>query len=424
MSTFSKLIIYYNFEHIDVCLIKKIGGIDMSKRVAGEGTIYLDKSTNRYVGQFPYKDLETGKTKRKKFTGLTKKEVLEKGQNFKLDLEHGCVLPKNEDDDITLGEYMNKWLEDTVRSTVRIKTYERYECAYRCHIKPYLASTKLSAFTRVGLQEYFVKLSKSGKVDGSKLAPRTVNAIRRLLKMVFKYAVGDGLLMKNPVELTKPIRIEPTPINFFKAAEYQKLLEVAKAESCRDYLVVRIAFATGMRIGEIFGLEYSAIDFEKNLISVKQTIVTSRHGKRVQRTAKNSTSLRTILVERKLIEELHKAYQLHNLKKKTVHGWLEQKHDFIIENADGSFCDPAYFSDKIFKKKLLRKAGLSSKFRFHDCRHTHATWLLEKNVDIKTISERLGHKSIRITLDTYAHVVPKLQQEAVDALDDILHSAA
>ena len=83
-----------------------------------------------------------------------------------------------------------------------------------------------------------------------------------------------------------------------------------------------------------------------------------------------------------------------------------------------------YFSDKIFKKKLLRKAGLSSKFRFHDCRHTHATWLLEQNVDIKTISERLGHKSIRITLDTYAHVVPKLQQGAVDVLQDILHPAA
>ena len=105
-----------------------------------------------------------------------------------------------------------------------------------------------------------------------------------------------------------------------------------KAESCTDYLVVRSAFATGMRIGEIFGLEYSAIDFEKNLISVKQTVVTSRHGKRVQRTAKNSTSLRTILVERKLVEELRKAYHLHNLKKKAVHGWLEKNHDFIIEN--------------------------------------------------------------------------------------------
>lgn len=405
-------------------LDKKIGGIEMSKRVAGEGTIYFDKSIQRFVGQFPYKDLENGKTKRKKITGLTKKEVLGKGQQFQQDLEQGFMLPKNEDSEVMLGEYMSKWLEDTIKSTVRIKTYERYECAYRCHIKPYLDSTKLSDFNRVGVQEYFVKLSKSGKANGSGLAPRTVNAIRRLLKMVFKYAVADGLLIKNPVELTKPIRIEPTPINIFRVEEYRKLLEVAKAESWRDYLVVRIAFATGMRIGEIFGLEYSAIDFEKNLISVKQTVVTSRHGKRIQRTAKNSTSLRTILVEPQLIDELRKAYQLHNLKKKTVHGWVEQNHDFIIENADGSFCDPAYFSDKIFKKKLIKKAGLSSKFRFHDCRHTHATWLLEQNVDIKTISERLGHKSIRITLDTYAHVVPKLQQGAVDALQDILHPAA
>ena len=75
-------------------------------------------------------------------------------------------------------------------------------------------------------------------------------------------------------------------------------------------------------------------------------------------------------------------------------------------------------------KDLLKEAGIDRNVRFHDLRHTHATWLLEQNVDIKTISERLGHKSIRITLDTYAHVVPKLQQGAVDALQDILHPAA
>ncbi len=208
----------------------------------------------------------------------------------------------------------------------------------------------------------------------------------------------------------------------FTIEEYKRLLIAAKKHSNRAYLVIRIAFATGFRIGEIFGLEYSAIDFTKHFISVKQTVISTRHGKRLQEMAKNSSSIRTIKVEQKLIDELKYYKELHERRKKLYRNKYENRHDFVIENEDGSYCDPSYFSDKIFKKRLLKEAELSSEFRMHDCRHTHATWLISKGVNIKAVSERLGHKSIRTTLDVYSHITNSMQDEAVRAMEKILEA--
>ena len=100
--------------------------------------------------------------------------------------------------------------------------------------------------------------------------------------------------------------------------------------------------------------------------------------------------------------------------------WLNkyEDHNLVIGNSNGSYKDPKYFSYKIFKR-LLAKTGIPPNVRFHDLRHTHATWLLEKGVHPKVVAERLGHSSIRITLDTYSHVIKGMQQVAVSKLDEI-----
>ena len=109
-------------------------------------------------------------------------------------------------------------------------------------------------------------------------------------------------------------------------------------------------------------------------------------------------------------------YQIEHQKAE----WLDQYLDegLAVTNDNGRYIDPSYFSYAIFKK-LLKQAGIPGNVRFHDLRHTHATWLLEKGVHPKVVAERLGHSSIRITLDTYSHVVKGLQQMAVIKLDEI-----
>ena len=386
----------------------------MGKRANNEGTVYWDEQRKRYVGQFTYKDQETGKVKRKKITGEQKKKVLKAGQEF---LEK---ISSNKTQDDTLGSFMEKWLEETARPTIRLKTYERYESAFRCHIKPRIGALKLSDLSREILQRFFVDLKENGNCKGGALAATTVNAIRRLLKMALNTALGDGLVVVNPIEQTRAMRTTKRAIKIFSEEDYKKLLAVAYNHSIKAYLIIRIAFETGFRIGEIFGLEYNAIDFKTKKITVRQTVVSTRHGKCLQTMAKNDNSIRTIQVSQKLIDELKYYHSLHNIKKEKLKNKYEQEHDFVIENIDGTFCDPSYFTDKVFKKVLLKRAGLSKDYRMHDCRHTHASWLIALKVKPIVISKRLGHKSIRTTLDIYSHLLSSTEEEAVEALENVL----
>lgn len=390
----------------------------MARRANNEGTIYKDDKLNRFVGQFRYVDPVTGEKKRKKITRVKKADVVAAGKAFYEENKRELETKANIANFTSLENYMRNWLENTVKPTVRKKTYERYECNFRCHIVPGIGCKNINEINRAMLQDFFADLKRT---DGKPMAARTANSIRGLLKSVFDAAVADDIVMKNPVDITKPKKTEKTAISIFSESQYKSLLSVARLHSIKAYLVIRIAFATGFRIGEIFGLEYSDIDFQANTLRVRQTVVSTRHGKMLQHLAKNNSSLRTIKVEKALIEELAKFKEIHDLEKRlNEKNGYTMNNDFIVENRDGSFCDPAYFSDKIFKRQLLRDAKIPKVFRMHDCRHTHATWLLEKGVNIKVVSERLGHKSIRITLDIYSHITKTMQEQAVEALEGIL----
>lgn len=243
---------------------------------------------------------------------------------------------------------------------------------------------------------------------------------RTILITLCNYAISIDQLDSNTAMKTKGLREEKKEMKIFTRDDYGKLIEAAKEESPMAYLVLRIAFETGCRIGEVFGLEYSAIDWSTRMIAIKQTVVSTKSGKLLQKSAKNQSSLRKILVTNELIEELKIAHEEHQKRREKWKNLFKSGHDFVIEKDGGDFCDPSYFSYKIFKK-LLRKAGLSEEYRMHDCRHTHATWLLEQGVNIKIISERLGHKSIRTTMDIYSHVTPSMQEEAVIAMGKIMN---
>ena len=172
-----------------------------------------------------------------------------------------------------------------------------------------------------------------------------------------------------------------------------------------------------MRLAEIFGLSWNCIDLENKKLVVVQSAVKTKHGTVLQQDLKTTNSRREIPLPRFVVEALkeYKAWQemtIPNMKKYNDQG-------FVVTNNRGNIMHPATFSYHVFKQILLVRAGISNKLRFHDLRHTHATWLLEAGVNVKVVSERLGHANIRITLDTYAHVLKTMQGEAVTALDNI-----
>lgn len=164
--------------------------------------------------------------------------------------------------------------------------------------------------------------------------------------------------------------------------------------------------------------EWKNVDLDNKTIQIEKTVVTTRHGTLVQDSTKTKTSRRKILLPDNVCYML-KRFKLWQKVRDIRFGTHYSDSPWVLSNPHGKPRSPSSFSGHDFKQ-LLDIAGIDRKFRIHDMRHTHATWLLEAGVNIKVVSERLGHSSIRITLDTYAHVLQTMQQEAVDTLNDIL----
>lgn len=381
----------------------------MSKRLNGEGTIYYNESRNRWEGQISY--VLNGKRKRKKVIGKSRKEVKEKAQEAKALLEEQV-------EELTLGKWLEQWLKVFVVGHVKLKTEERYKTAVKKHIVPNIGDINVKSLTSLQIQEFINSLHENGGEKGIGLSPRTVNSARTVLSTALKQAVGAGIIDKNPVLFTKPIKTNRREISVLNKDECRKLVEAAKAESNQAFwIAIVIALETGLRKGEIFGLRWRDIDFNKQQLTVNTTVVTSNHGIVIQDSTKTKHSRRTVKLTVSTIRKLKEYKEWQSAYLDEI-GAKDIYDGFLITSERGSVKDPNNFSYVTFKG-LLKKAGLRDNIRFHDLRHTHATQLLQAGVDIKSVSERLGHSSIRITLDTYTHVLPSMNDNVIQKLSSL-----
>ena len=399
------------------------------KNSNGEGSTYFDNKRNCYVHQFSYFDKLENKTCRKKCYGKTvreakkkKKEFLDKKEaEYKEALGNAVDLKQKPEFNISptslTSEWLDYWLETIKKPSIQLKTYEKYEGFIRNNINPFIGDTPLNKVSIAQVQQLLVSLLTSGGERRKGLAPRTVNATRMMLKTAFSDAVNFDLLQKNPVLATKAMSMNPTTINILTPDEAKKLISVALKSGYFPWITLILALETGMRIGEIFGLQWSNIDLENRKLKVDKTVVTTRHGDIIKDSGKNKFSKRSIPLAPHTVESL-KQYRKWQLEASIMLGAEYSKSDWVLSNANGSPYSPNYFSSHMFKD-LLKEAGIIRNVRFHDLRHTHATWLLEKGVNVKVVSERLGHASIRITLDTYSHVLKTMQEKAVEAIEEI-----
>lgn len=385
------------------------------KRSNGEGSISFNEERQRYEYKISYTEFVTNKSKRKLFT--SKKSAKE----AKLKAEIFLKTLKNQSTHVslTLENWLYHWLQDYVINTVKIKTFDRYENLIKRNICPYpIASTSLTQITTSALQKHFNFLLQNGGIDGLGIAPRSINATRRLLIAALNVATDIEILPKNPAEKTKALKVAPPDINVLNQDEGKRLIKTALKRSRPAWIVISLALGTGMRISEIYGLEWQNIDFEKQTLRVNKIVVTTSKGIKIQNSAKTKSSQRTIPLPDSICNAL-KRYRLWQKIQAIRLGHSYMTSPWVMSNPDGIPRSPNSFSAHQYKD-ILRNAGLDTKIRIHDLRHTHATWLLEAGINVKVVSERLGHSSCRITLDTYAHCLHTMQSQAVEALNKIL----
>jgi integrase len=374
----------------------------MGKRGNGEGSITRRKNGG-WMAQYTAYTAEG--RKRKTIYGKTRQEVAAKLAKALSDRENGLVFDA---DNLRLGEYLEQWLENSVRDTVRHTTFERYEQIVRTHIRPALGSVKLKNVTPAHVRGLY-----RNKLE-SRLSPRTVQYVHVTLHKSLKQAVSDGLIPRNATEAVKPPQVRREEIRPLTPEQVKMLLDAASGDRLEALYV--LAVHTGLRQGELLGLKWDDIDLEAGTLQVRRALITARGGPRLA-APKTKGSRRRVSLTGAAAEALkgHLERQLEEIDRA---GSLWQENGLVFASETGAPLDRRAVTSRRFKP-LLKRAGLPH-FRFHDLRHTCATLLLTKNVNPKVVSEMLGHSSIAITLDTYSHVLPNMQDSAARALEDAL----
>jgi integrase len=350
------------------------------KRGRGEGSIYRRKD-GRWVGQY---DVDG---KRRYIYGKTRKEVASKLTKAMAERDAGMVFDALS---LSVGNYLDRWL-DSRRDTLRRRTWVRYEEIVRLHLKPSLGNTKLDKVSALQIQSLYRAKLEEG------LSPRTVQIIHATLYKALKQAVKWTLLSRNIVDSVDPPRVPKGEIRPLSEEQVKKLLETAQGDKLEALYI--LAVHTGMRSGEILGLRWQDVDLQSGTVQVRRSVFGGRTE--APKSANGNRSIR-------LTETSIRALQHH-----------ERASEWVFSTSVGTPISVHNLHNRSWKP-LLARAGLPHNTRFHDLRHTCATLLLTKGVHPKIVQEMLGHFSITITLDTYSHVLPNMQEKAVEAMEDIL----
>ena len=310
-----------------------------------------------------------------------------------------------------VNEYLDKWLKTAAKPRLALTTFDNYEFLLQRHIRPTIGQRKLSDVKPLDVQRIYQTMQTNG------LSARTVRYTHSVLSSAFKQAVKWDLLSRNPCEAVELPRIARNEMQAFSPEQAQKFLEAAKED--KHGIIFAFALATGMRPEEYLALKWSDIDLHKGTATVQRTLIWRKGGGWYFGEPKTKQSRRTMPLPASLIRDL----TIHK-RKQTEHrfklGAAYQNNELVFTTELGT---PLYHRNLFQRhfKKLLEKAELPTSFRLYDLRHSCATLLLAAGENPKVVSERLGHASIVLTLDTYSHVLPDMQKAASDKLETMLY---
>jgi len=309
----------------------------------------------------------------------------------------------------SVKEYLTKeWLPG-VKATIRPSTYNSYVQHVECHIVPHIGTVKLQKLSGSQVNALYAKLADTGRKDGkSGLSAMTIHHVHACLHKACKDAVRWGHLPKNPLDAADPPRKKGENAREMRTwtKEQLKAFLAAVADERLSALWHTIAM-TGMRRGEAIGLRWSDVDLENARLAVRRALIPINREVVVSE-PKTAKGRRVIALDPGTVEVL-KAQAARQLDEQNDwdEAWVETGLVFTVEN--GAALDPESVS-RYWRQAV--EQSLLPQIRLHDLRHTHATLALQAGIHPKVVSERLGHATISITLDTYSHAIPAMQEEA------------
>lgn len=344
--------------------------------------------------------------KRRSIMGKTRAEVAQKLTQALHDVGKGIpVLDERQ----TVKHYLTTWYE-AMKPQVRSSSYRRYGDYVHTHLIPGIGHIGLTKLTPQQLQVFYTKKVAEG------LSPTTVHAIHSMLHRALKDALQMGLVNRNVTEMLKPPRRSTREMLPLSALEVRRFLEVVRED--RFYALYVLACSTGMREGELLALRWQDVDLARRTVQVRMNVQETL-GRYILAETKTAYSRRTVALTQAAVDALTEHWQQQQRVKAQMGSKYDDSLNLVFSNSFGGIMIPHNITKRSFKRYLV-KADLSHETRFHDLRHTAATLLLAAGVNVKVVSEMLGHSNVAITLRVYAHVLPHMQQSAVHAMDSLL----
>ena len=376
------------------------------RRPQGEGTL-RKRSDGRWEGRIIIGHKNDGTPIFKSVFGKTQKATLKQLHKM-LDLY--CDVDLTEECRMTLGEWMDKWLDEYMLFTLRENSINGYRNLINNQIKPFIGDKRLASLTTADMQKFYNKIKRQGRVNehhlhGTELSNSMVRKVHMVLHQALNVAVRERLIVRNPTLGTTLPKKTYTEKQVLCDSQLERFMEAIKVDKYwNDFFYLEIM--TGLRRGEICGLKWSDIDFTAGTLSIKRTVMNKRGGGIRVGDTKTTAGERTIILPPSVLTLLR-----------------EKKEDAICEWVFPHYSNPSdpLHPDSAYGKlkTILKREGLPL-IRFHDLRHTFATQAMQGGVDAKTLAGILGHTDASFTLDTYTHVTGDMQRNASSVVNNMM----
>ncbi|ANY71697.1 integrase [Paenibacillus ihbetae] len=366
------------------------------------------KHSTGWEYRLKYKDPFTQKYKEKSQRGfLTKKEAQLAAAAFEMSIKEGY----EQTEDIKLTAFLERWMTEYKEGTVRKNTLVLHQNNIKNHIIPYFKEINLREIKPIMYQEFLNSLTGS-------YSKRTVELIHATMHNALDKAVTLGKLEKNPcVGVTiKGQEKKQQSIHFIESSDIPKFLQAAHQYGYIYWIFFKVLIETGMRKGEAAALQWTDIDFKNQTITIDKTLdFTAKTKEELFGDPKTFNSKRTIKMSSSLTNDLRYHMNYQNQNKLAINDLYHHDLNLVLCRDDGNFMPKSSLFNSF--SRILKRAGIES-IPIHALRHTHAVMLLEAGVEMKYVQERLGHGSIQITSDVYAHISKKMEKDNMEKYEN------
>ena len=369
-------------------------------RANGDGDVFPRKNKEGKITS--YRGAYFGPDgKRRYVSGKTKEEAHRALRKARSCADQGFVFDAGR---LTVAEYLDRWLEDSVQGSVRRSTYESYRRQARRYITPAVGRVRLKALTPAHVQRLYREMRDRG------LSARTVEYTHAVLHRALKLAVRWNMVPRNVCDAVDVPQVRREKMHPLTPEQARRFLEAARGERLEALYVV--AVHAGLRPGELLALGWEDVNLDRGVLHVRRALSDGEFA-----TPKTKRSRRRIDLSAGSIAAL-KRHRMCQLKERMVRAGLWRDHGLVFPSSVGT---PLSHRNVVRSfKAVLRRAGLPAVIRLYDLRYKCATLLLCRNVHPKYVQELLGHASIAQTLDTYSHVLPGMDGGIGDAIEEVL----